>query len=58
MGEKRGTYRVSVGKPERKRNLEDPSVDGRIILKGFFRKWEGTCISLIWLRIGTGGRLL
>jgi hypothetical protein len=39
MGERRCAYRASVGKPERKRNLEDPGVDGRIILKIFFRKW-------------------
>ena len=34
MGERRGVYRISVGKPEGKDNLGDPGVDGRIILKG------------------------
>jgi len=30
-----------MGKPERKRpHLEDPGVDGRIILRWIFRKWE------------------
>jgi hypothetical protein len=30
--------------------------DGRIILRGIFRKWEGIVgTGLIWLRIGTGG---
>jgi hypothetical protein len=39
--------------------LEDPGVDGRIILRWIFRNldvgaWNGS----IWLRIGTGGRHL
>jgi hypothetical protein len=33
MGEKRGAYRVLVGKPEGKNRLGDPGVDGRIILR-------------------------
>jgi hypothetical protein len=34
----------------------DPDVDGRIILGGMFRKWEGI-VGTGWsgLRIGTGG---
>jgi hypothetical protein len=34
----------------------DPDVDGRIILRGIFRKWEGV-VGTGWsgLRIGTGG---
>ena len=36
--------------------LGDPSVDGRIILRWFFRKWDvGVWTGLSWLRIGTGG---
>jgi hypothetical protein len=31
MGEERGVHRVLVGKPESKRTLGDPDVDGRII---------------------------
>jgi len=40
-------------------HLEDQDVDGRIILRRIFRKWdEETRTGLIWLRIGTDGRLL
>ena len=38
MGERRGVYRVLVGKPEVNNNLGDPDVDGRIILRWTFRK--------------------
>ena len=37
-------------------HLEDPGIDGRIILRWIFRKWD--VISSSWLRIGTGGGLL
>jgi hypothetical protein len=33
MGDRRGVYRVLVGKPEGKKHLEDPVVDGRILLR-------------------------
>jgi len=33
MGERRGIYRVVVGKPEGKNHLGDPVIDGRIILR-------------------------
>ena len=56
MGEGRGVHRVLVGKPEGKRPLGRPDVDGRIILKWIFRKWEGVVgTGRSWLRIGTGG---
>jgi len=56
MGEKRGVYRVLVGKTEGKSHLGDPSVDGKIILRWIFRKWdEVVWVGFIWLRIGTGG---
>jgi len=39
-------------------HLEDPVLDGRIILRWIFRKWDGGAWALlIWLRIGTGGGL-
>jgi len=37
MGERRGPYRVLVGKPEGKGHLGDPGVEGKIILRRIFR---------------------
>jgi len=35
-------------------HLEDPSEDGRIILRWIFRKWDvGIWTGSSWLRIGT-----
>jgi len=56
MGDRRGVYRVLVGNLREGDHLEDPGVDGRIILRWIFRKldvriWTGSS----WLRIGTGG---
>ena len=40
-------------------DLGDPGVDGRIILRWNFRKWDvGAWTGLIWLLIGTIGGLL
>jgi len=56
MGERIGVYRVLVGKPEERDHLEDPGVNGRIILRWIFRKWNvGEWTGLSCLRIGTGG---
>jgi hypothetical protein len=57
MGRGRGLYRVWVGKPEGKRLMGEPGVDGRIIrvLKCNLRKWDvGVWTGLSWLRTETG----
>jgi len=44
-----------VGKPEGKNHLEDPGVDGRIIIRWIFRKWDvGVWTGSSWLGIGGG----
>jgi hypothetical protein len=57
MGKWRGAYRVWVGWDLVERDhFEDLRVDGRIMLKWIFKKWnEDARSGLIWLRIGTGG---
>ena len=56
IGDGRGVYRVLVGKPEGKRPLGRPGVDGKEILRWVFRKWGvGVGTGSGWLRIGTGG---
>jgi hypothetical protein len=45
----RGSYRVLVGKPEEKNNLEDLSIDGMILKYVFRKQWEGVdWIDLTW----------
>ena len=41
MRERKGAYRVLVGRPQGKRPLGDPEVDGSIILKWVFKTWDG-----------------
>jgi len=59
IGEKRGVYRVLMGKPVGNSQLEDPGVEGRIILRGIFRTWDvWVWTGSSWLRIGAvGGHL-
>jgi len=55
MGDRTGVYRVLVGNLREKDHLEDPGVDGRIILICIIRNWDvGTWTESIWLRIKTG----
>jgi hypothetical protein len=42
MKQRRGAYRVFVGKPEEKEHLEDPSINWRKILRWIFRKRDGS----------------
>jgi len=43
------------GNPREGEHLDDPGVDGSIILSWIFRKWDvGVLIGSIWLRIGIG----
>jgi len=45
-----------LGKLRKRDHLGDPGVNGRIILRWIFRKWDvGVWTGSSWLRIGTGG---
>jgi len=56
MGEVRNVYNILVGKPEGERPLRRPmnSWEEWILGKQGGKVWTGC----IWLRIGTGGRIL
>jgi hypothetical protein len=59
MEERRDAYKVLVGNLREREHLKTPNVDGRIILKLIFEKWNGSeCIVSISFRIGAGGGLL
>jgi hypothetical protein len=56
MGEKRGTYKVLVGKPEKKRSFGRPRHRWEYNTKMYLQEvgcgvWTGSS----WLKIGTGG---
>ena len=56
MGERRGVYRVLVGKLMERDHLGDQGVDESIIRRWIFRKWDvGVWIGSSWIRIGIGG---
>jgi len=51
----RDTY-DKFGRGVVREDLEDPGINGRIILRWIFRKWDvGVWIGSSWLRIGTSG---
>jgi len=41
MGERKDEYRVLVENLRERDHLEDPCIEGRILLKWIFLKWEG-----------------
>jgi hypothetical protein len=56
MWERRRFYSVLMGTVRERDHLEDPDVDGRIILIWVFRQWDMRAwIGPIWLGIGTDG---
>ena len=59
MGERRGVYRVWWGNLRERDHSEDPGVDGSIIIRWIFRKWDvGAWTGSGWLRLGrVGGQL-
>jgi len=59
MGEGISVYRVWWGNLGERDHWGDPGLDGRIILRFIFRKWDvGVWTGSSWLRIGTGGGYL
>jgi hypothetical protein len=52
IGDRRGASRILMWNPRVRDHLEDPCIDGSIILRWIFREGdEGAWTRLIWLRI-------
>jgi len=58
MWKRKVSYRIFMGKPEGSNPLERPRSRWMIILKWIFQRLDGAWTGHIWLRTGTGGRLL
>jgi len=55
MGEGRGVHRVLLGNLRERDHWGDLDVDGRILLRWIFGKWEWVETGWSWLRMGTDG---
>jgi hypothetical protein len=51
MGEERGAYRILVRRPGEGDHLGDPGVDGRIIIRRIFVKWDGWGGGMYWIEL-------
>jgi hypothetical protein len=61
MGDRRGAYRVLVGKPKGKRPLGRPRHRWEDNIRISLQKWNEeawACTRLIWVQVATGGRSL
>jgi hypothetical protein len=49
---------IESGNQSERGSLENLGVDGRMILKRIFKKWDGAWTGLMWLKIEKSGLLL
>jgi len=54
MGDRRGANRVWWGNMKEGEHLEDSDIDGKIILKYFFKKWDGEAWTVLVCLKGRG----